>query len=169
MNLEEIINKYTNYLYTIITNMSKGILSNEDIEEIISDVFVVFWQNKDKFDTNKKLNLYLAGITKNVVKNKFRKLHIDNNIDDYENIANINYNDINYEFEKQEKFKIIENTLNKMPKIDKIIFILFYYNSKSIKDISKKVKLSELSVKSRLYRIRKNIKKELEKGGYSYE
>jgi len=169
MNLEEIINKYTNYLHTIITNMSKGILSNEDIEEIISDVFVVFWQNKDKFDTNKKLNLYLAGITKNVVKNKFRKLHIDNNIDDYENIANINYNDINYEFEKKEKFKIIENTLNKMPKIDKIIFILFYYNSKSIKDISKKVKLSELSVKSRLYRIRKNIKKELEKGGYSYE
>jgi len=90
MNLEEIINKYTNYLHTIITNMSKGILSNEDIEEIISDVFVVFWQNKDKFDKNKKLNLYLAGITKNVVKNKFRKLHIDNNIDDYENIANIN-------------------------------------------------------------------------------
>ena len=42
MKLEEIINQYTNYLYTTITNISYGNLSTEDIEEIeeiISDTF----------------------------------------------------------------------------------------------------------------------------------
>lgn len=61
MELEKIVNKYTNYLYTTVTNMSYGNLSSEDIEEIISDVFFIFWKNKEKFDTSKKLNLYLAG------------------------------------------------------------------------------------------------------------
>ena len=168
MNLEEVINKYTNYLFTTIINMSKGNLSNEDVEEIISDTFLIFWKNKDKFDESKKLNLYLAGIAKNLVKNKFRKLHINSNIMDYENSI-IDNNDIGYDYEKLEKYRIIEQVLNNIPKIDKIVFVLYYYHSKSIKEISNKVKLSELSIKSRLFRIRKEIKKELEKGGYSYE
>ena len=37
-----------------------------------------------------------------------------------------------------------------------------------ITEISKKLNISEFNVKSRLYRIRKKLKKELEKGGYSY-
>jgi len=41
MNIEEIINQYTNYLYTSITNMSYGNLYEEDIEEIISDTFFI--------------------------------------------------------------------------------------------------------------------------------
>lgn len=35
LELEKIINKYTNYIYTVIISYSKGNLSNEDIEEII--------------------------------------------------------------------------------------------------------------------------------------
>ena len=38
-----------------------------------------------------------------------------------------------------------------------------------IKNIADKLKVTEFNVKSRLYRIRKKIKKELEKGGYSHE
>lgn len=168
MNLEEIINKYTNYIYTTITNMSQGNLSSEDIEEIISDVFFIFWKNKEKFDTNKKLNLYLAGIAKNLIKSKYRKIHINNNIEDYENILIDTY-DISYNYEQIEKNHIIEKTLNNMQKEDKDIFVLYYYFSKSIKEISKELKCSEFKIKSRLFRIRKKLKVNLERGGYRYE
>ena len=47
-----------------------------------------------------------------------------------------------------------------MKKIDKTIFLDFYYASKSIKDIAKEQKISEFSVKQRLYRIRNKIRKE---------
>ena len=50
-----------------------------------------------------------------------------------------------------------------MKEIDKKVFLDFYYSSKSIKGIAKKYNISEFSVKQRLYRIRKKIKKEAQK------
>lgn len=47
-----------------------------------------------------------------------------------------------------------------MKKIDKTIFLDFYYYFKSIKDIAKEQKISEFSVKQRLYWIRNKIRKE---------
>ena len=168
MKLEEIINKHTNYLYTTITNMSYGNLSAEDIEEIISDTFFIFWKNKEKFDTNKKLNLYLAGIAKNLIKSKYRKIHITSNIEDYENILIDTY-DVSYNYEQIERNRIIEESLNNMSKEDKDMFVLYYYFSKSIEEISKDLNCSEFKIKSRLFRTRKKLKANLERGGYRYE
>lgn len=168
MELEEIVNQYTNYLYTTITNISCGNLSSEDIEEIISDVFFIFWKNKAKFDKAKKLNLYLAGIARNLIKEKFRKMHINNNIEDYENTLIDTY-DVIFNYEQIEKNNIIEETLNNMPKEDKDMFVLYYYFSKSIKEISKELNCSEFKIKSKLFRIRKKLKESLERGGYRYE
>ena len=168
MELEKIVNQYTNYLYTTVTNMSYGNLSSEDIEEIISDVFFIFWKNKEKFDTSKKLNLYLAGIAKNLIKSKYRKIHINSNIEDYESILIDNY-DISYNYEQMEKTRIIEDSLNCMQKEDKDMFVLYYYFSKSIKEIANELNCSEFKIKSKLFRIRKKIKTNLERGGYRYE
>lgn len=168
MELEKIVNKYTNYLYTTVTNMSYGNLSSEDIEEIISDVFFIFWKNKEKFDTSKKLNLYLAGIAKNLIKSKYRKIHINSNIEDYESILIDNY-DISYNYEQIEKTRIIEDSLNCMQKEDKDMFVLYYYFSKSIKEIANELNCSEFKIKSKLFRIRKKIKTNLERSGYRYE
>ena len=49
------------------------------------------------------------------------------------------------------------------------IFNFFYYENRKINEISKMLNLTEFNVKSRLHRIRKKLKKELFKGGYSDE
>ena len=59
----------------------------------------------------------------------------------------------------------IEQKIKGLKDIDKKIVNLFYYSSISIKDIAKKLNISELNVKIRLHRIRKKIKKELNNGG----
>lgn len=74
--------------------------------------------------------------------------------------------DVYYETEEREKTSIIMGELEKMKEEDKKIFISYYYFSKKIKDISKEFNISEVKVKSRLSRIRKKLKKELEKRGY---
>ena len=66
-------------------DMTKEILSNEDMEEIISDVFVVFWNNRLKIDKTKPIKSYLSGITKNLVRLKYRKIQFNYNLEDYEN------------------------------------------------------------------------------------
>lgn len=165
INIERLINDYSGYIYVIVSNIVKNTLSNEDIEEIISDVFVVCWNNRLKINKDKPIKSYLAGITKNLIKLKYRKSKFNLNIDDFENSL-INKFDINEIYENYEKNKIIELSLQKMKKEDEEIFLLYYYNSKSIKEIAKILEISESKVKTKLHRIRKKLKNELIKGGY---
>lgn len=168
INLEEIVNQYTGYLYTTIMNMTRDNLSKEDIEEIISDVFFIFWKNSHKIDKNRELKYYLVGIANNLIKEKFRKIKIIYNIGDYENIL-VDNMDVTFICEENERERIIEKELNKASSKDRTIFIMYYYESKKMKQIAENLKTSEFAIKSKLHRIRRKIKKELESEGYSYE
>ena len=77
LDLENIIKDFTPYISKIIDNMAKEILNDEDKEEIASDVFFILWNNIEKLDINKYMSSYLAGITRNVVKEYLRKLKIN--------------------------------------------------------------------------------------------
>ena len=159
LDLEKIINEYSSYTVTIIDNMARNSLKDEDKEEIVSEVFFILWKNKDKLNINKYLSSYIAGITRNVVKEYLRKVKINFDISDYENSL-YNYDKINLLDDNVEEISKIEEKLKNMKKIDKTIFLDFYYSFKSIKDIAKEQKISEFSVKQRLYRIRNKIRKE---------
>ena len=52
LDLEIVIDEYSRYVYKIIENMAMQYLSKEDIEEIISDTFVVLWKNRNKLNKN---------------------------------------------------------------------------------------------------------------------
>ena len=159
LDLEKIINEYSSYTATIIDNMVRNSLKDEDKEEIVSEVFFILWKNKNKLNINKYLSSYIAGITRNVVKEYLRKVKINFNISDYENSL-YNYDKIDLLDDNVEEISKIEEKLKNMKKIDKTIFLDFYYSFKSIKDIAKEQKISEFSVKQRLYRIRNKIRKE---------
>lgn len=160
LDLERIINEYSSYIAIIINNMASTNLSNEDKEEIISEVFFILWKNKHKLDINKSLSSYIAGITRNLVKEYLRKIKINVDISDYENSL-YGYDKIDFLDTNIQEIRHIEKKLENMKEIDKTIFLDFYYSSKSIKDIAKEQKMSEFSVKQRLYRIRNKIKKEV--------
>ena len=164
LDLKKIIEDFTPYISKIIDNTAKQYINNEDKEEIASDVFFILWNNTKKLDTNKNMSSYLAGITRNVVKEYLRKLKVNLDISDYENSLYI-FDKIDILNNNIEKISKIEKSINKMKKIDKTIFLDFYYYSKSIKDIAKEQKLSEFSVKQRLYRIRNKIRKEVKNNG----
>ena len=160
LDLERIINDFSTYVGTIIDNMSKYTISNEDKEEICSDVFFIVWKNTYKLDINKVLSSYIAGITRNLVKDYLKKNKILYDISDYENSL---YSNDKIEFldNNIEEIRKIERRLDSMKEIDKKVFLDFYYSSKSIKDIAKEQNITEFSVKQRLYRIRNKIKKEV--------
>ena len=158
LDLEKIINDYSSYIETVINNMNRSI-KDEDKEEIASEVFFILWKNKIKLDINKSLSSYIAGIARNVVKEYLRKIRVNYDISDYENDL-YSYDKIEALDDNIEKIKKIEAKLENMKEIDRTVFIEFYYTSKSIKDIAKELKISEFSVKQRLYRIRNKIKKE---------
>ena len=164
LDLETIIEEFTPYISKIINNMAKDSLNDDDKEEIASDVFFILWNNREKLDTNKLMSSYLAGITKNVVREYLRKHKTNLDISDFENILPHCEKD-DFLDNNLEEIKKIEKIILKMKEIDKQVFVSFYYHSKSIKDIAKEQSVSEFNVKQRLYRIRNKIRKEVNKNG----
>lgn len=156
LDIERVIESYSSYIYKILRN---NITNESDIEEIASDVFIIFWKNYQRLESDIPVRPYLVGIAKNLIKRKYKEYNIKwKNVELYQE-------DIAYQFdienlaESQEKSKIISETLNKIKEEEQTIFILFYYKQQKIKDIAKILKISEAKVKIVLFRIRKLIKK----------
>ena len=83
---------------------------------------------------------------------------------DYENDIKFSVDTNFYETERESLYDIEDKIMN-LKETDREIIKLFYYYSKSIKDIAKTLNISEINVKTKLHRIRRKIRKELEKGG----
>ena len=163
IDIDQIIEDFAPYITTIINNGTvNNNISFEDKEEIFSDTFFILWKNRNRLNINVSLNSYLAGITRNLIKEKYRKLKVVYDISDFENDI---LNSVNMYESDRELIYDIEQKVKNLKSIDIEIVNLFYYSSMSVKDIAKKLNISEFNVKTRLHRIRKKIKKELNSGG----
>ena len=164
LNMEQVMLEFTPYLCTIV-NHKKGIFSDEDAEEIISDVFCAVWKNQHKLDCEKSMGAYLAGIAKNIMYKKWRSLKSNSNLidfdDDFADVENVEM-----KIENKERESVILEELQNMKEEDREIFLAYYYYARSMKEIAVELNITEKKVKSRLFRIRRKLKKVLEKGGY---
>ena len=167
LDIDKLIDNFYGYVYIIAKNGISVFITNEDMEEIISDVFVAIWKNSINLSYTTDIKHYLAGITKNVIKNKYRDTETNFSISDYEEKLINNYS-LENKTEENEQNTIISNTLKTLKPDEYKIFILYYYNSKSVKEIAKELNFSTSNIKTILHRVRNKIKRNLEDGGYGY-
>ena len=165
LDIDKIIDDFSGYLYTIIQNA--GNFMKEDIEEIISDTYLILWNNQYKLDLDKKLSSYLVGIVKNLIKQKYKIFNNSyENIECYENIL-ITNEKLDVVIENNEINRKIIELLNELKQDDREIFYEYYFYSRKIKEIASINNISESEVKVMLHRTRNKLRKELLKGGYS--
>ena len=165
LDIDKIIDDFSGYLYTIIQNAGNFI--KEDIEEIISDTYLILWKNQYKLDLDKKLSSYLVGIVKNLIKQKYKIFNNSyDNIESYEDIL-ITNEGLDVVIENNEINRKIIELLNEIKEDDKEIFYEYYFYSRKIKEIAIENNISESKVKIILHRTRNKLRKELLKGGYS--
>jgi len=169
LDVERMIQDFSGYIHTIIENNVGDRLSIEDKEEIMSDVFLTVWHNKEKIDNTKPLKYYMAGITKNLISDKLRKQKKYNNQIEFKDSELVNLEDIDMICEQNQILEVISEELNNMKEKDYKVFAKFYYYSKSIKEIANELGMSESNVGVRLHRIKKKLKKELDKRGFKYK
>ena len=69
--LEKAIDIYTPYISVIIYNIIGGVMTKEDVEEVVSDTFVSLWRTAETLDAEKGgLRAYLAATARNCARNK---------------------------------------------------------------------------------------------------
>lgn len=84
-SIDDAIEVYTPYLSTVLYNMVGNGLSKEDIEEIVSDVFVALWKNAERIDLQKgTIRSYIAAAARNFALKRLNKKTDYTNIDDIE-------------------------------------------------------------------------------------
>lgn len=167
IDIDKMLDDFYGYIYIIVKNNVSMFLTDEDIEEIISDVFVAIWKNSKNISDTTVLKPYLTGIAKNIIKNKYRKTELNFSISEYEEKL-IDNSNLEKQAEKNEQNKIIKNTLKMLKEEEYKAFIMFYYEAKTIKQIAKELNCTVGKIKVVLHRVRKSIKKNLEDGGYGY-
>ena len=167
LDLDKIVDDYTPYVRKIVQNMVSNNLSEEDKEEIIIDTFFVLWKRYKENCTIKSLSSYMAGITRNLIKEKLKSLKYTVDIEQCKNLVEYSYIDI-YSQEREEVNQLYKK-IKDLKELDIKIITMFYYSNKSIKDIAKELNISEVNTKTRLHRIRKKIKQELKQGGFLNE
>ena len=82
LDMPRVFDEYYHYVSTIIKN--KQTIKAEDEEEMIADVFLILWKNKNKLDRKAMFSPYIAGITKRIIYKKYRELNKMSEISQYE-------------------------------------------------------------------------------------
>jgi RNA polymerase sigma-70 factor, ECF subfamily len=165
---EEAIEEYKNYVGAVVKNRISAAMSNEDVEEVVADVFFTLWKQSDKLDSRKgTLKNYLAVIARNLAINKLRERREVTLLEDY-----MEFNgDKSPESEviQQETKEILLKEVETLSSPEMEIFKKYYLEGEAIKEIAEDLQLNPNTVKIKLLRSRKKLKNSLLERGYSYE
>ncbi len=161
---ETVIRQYTPLVATIVRNVSKGLLSKEDIEETVTDVFVTLWKNTDSIIED-KLKGYLCRIARTRTLNRLSAVrnHEVLNIDDYDLEDDFS---LSAEVEKNAAAAQLREIISEIEMPDREIIIRYYYYAQNTTKISEVMGLNLHTVKSKLQRTRSKIKSKLLERGY---
>lgn len=143
----ETVKRNNQRIYLIALSFTK---SQADAEDILQNVFLKLWKHPKEFDNELHIDKWLTAVcineSKNYIKSPFRtkrSSYIDESIqEDFKSIKNLD----------------LFNTVMSLPKKERTVIHLFYYEDMSVKEIARVLKIKESSVKTRLCRARKSIK-----------
>lgn len=138
-------------LFLIALSFTKN---SYDSEDILQNVFMKLWKYPKSFTDNEHLDRWLTVVcvneSKNYIKSPFRN---HKNIDDCEFISSA-------DFDNAVQLDLF-NAVMGLPRKERTVVHLFYYENLSIKEIAQMLKIKESAVKTRLSRARVKLKEQL--------
>ena len=162
--LDAAIELYTPYISVVLFNISGGRFSAEDIEEIVSDTFIALWKNADRIDSEKgSVRSYLAGTARNLAAMRLRAKAMESVPIDENEISDCG--GISEELIRSDEAKSLWRAVAALGETDCEIFVRYYKRGEKIKDISAAMNLNISTVKTRLARGKKKLKKRLSEEG----
>lgn len=164
--LGEIIDMYNAYVRTVIRNFSRGAFSEQDLDEMCSDVFYSLWKHRGKLDLKVGFRSYISAIARNAVKDRFKTAKpICEDIAELEIPSNFS---IENAAEIHEALRCLDKGISTLGERESEIFTRFYFYGESTADIAHKLDITEGTVRATLSRTRNKLKEYLIERGFDY-
>lgn len=160
-SLENAIDIYTPYVSVIVYNIIGSVMTKEDVEEVVADVFVQLWRNAQGLDTEKgSVRAYLGTIAQNAAKKKLRFAAAGNMLD--ENISSREPSLEEMAEEKETTAKLLE-LIESLGEPDGEIFLRHYWYGERVSKISAATGICKSTITTKLHRGRKKLREILSK------
>ena len=151
------------FYYPRLYHFSKSILKIEnEIDDVLQEVFVKIWINRQKIGNAETFNSYLFTITRNEVLNLIRKNLKDRNFRDelyFLSVAEEYHTQNSVEFEEIKSR--IDHIVAALPEKRQKVFILSRSEGLSNKEISQRLNISEKTVEDHMTHSIRKIKQSL--------
>lgn len=161
--LSYIIDKYTNYVATVIHNQLGAFASQEDTEELTANVFIALWQNRNRIKTT-RLRGWLAATARNEARRHLRDKKLLTV--SQEDVVLVSGDIANRLAEAHERTRFMQNALFSMGWPDREIFLRYYYYDQTTSEIADEMEMNAETVKSKLRRGREKLKGLIEEGDF---
>ena len=140
---------YLNVLYRYIFLFTK---SKEESEEILQDIFIKIWANREKLSEIDSFKNYLFRFAKNKLLDKVRhsqiRLRVLSEIKRTKNISEATTSD---QCAYREYYKVVQQAIEKLPPKRKLIFRLNIENGLSQDEIARELNISKSVVQKQIY------------------
>lgn len=162
--LDALMDRYLPYVSAVVWNIVRGMLQQEDAEEIVSDVFLAAWEHADTL-VPQHLRCWLGAVARNKAKNALRDAGKQLCLEEDE--ADIPVPDVSDDtLIRQERQTLVRRALESLPAEDRGLFLRYYFYAQSIAEIADALSLNPATVKTRLRRGRAKLKAFLLQEGY---
>lgn len=156
---------------SVFMRVSMNILNNhQDAEECINDSYLGVWNTIPPEKPNPLL-AFVCRIVRNVSINRYkknntqrRKSNYDLCLDELENYVSA-HNSVEDEYDETELASYIDEYLDSLSKTNRMLFVRRFWYMDSYEDIAKASGIKEGAIRTRLSRIKSDLKLFLEKRG----
>ncbi|MCI9631801.1 MAG: RNA polymerase sigma factor [Ruminococcus sp.] len=163
--LEELIRKYNAYVAAITYTILQGHLPEIDIQGVINQVFFRLWEHAENLHMEKdeEIKPYIGAVARNAALNEKKKIISSMPLE--EEILG----EFTDSFSQVELRKLLLDALKELSTENQVLLLKFYFQGKTIRQISEEEQQPISTIKTKLRRSREKLRFILEKGGYTYE
>lgn len=155
--------KYSKRLYKFSFSILK---SQEESENIVQDVFLHLWENRNKIEKDSSIQYYIFTIAYNSSISIIRKKALESQFIEYlKSIQDLSQESVNVEIEYNELTKKLDDIINHLPDRQREVYLLHKKEGLKYQEIAERLNISVNTIENHMSRALKTIREKL--GSYS--
>jgi len=158
--IHKLMKTYNRLLWSVAGGILRGVGTDQDVEECISDVWFTLWHKPERYDPNRgSLKTYLTVLMRSRALDRFRSLRETEELDENAHDQTPNFEDA---LISEELFGRLRAEVDALGEPDREILVRRYFFLQKPADIAQNMARPVREINNRLYQAKKRLQKKLQ-------